>query len=138
MSDFRKSNRQKVKKEITYEAEKNPDCPMCCCWIKHQRGRQTLLSVAIGGSDPLNCKLDNTTIQNFSQGIVNGMRQLGQIQLRKELIPESKWETLKWTLVIIHEIGRSFFDSVKPELKGTDAYKRQLGWYENFTVPAWA
>jgi hypothetical protein len=137
MSNNRKLNRQKMKKEITGETGKIPECPVCCCWNKHQSGRQTLLSVAIGRYDPLNYDLDNTTIQNYAQCIVNGMRDLGRIQLQKELIPESQWETLKWTLVIIHEIGRSFFDSVKPELKGTDTYKKQLGWYENFIAPAW-
>ena len=134
----RKNNRQSLKRKVTQGVQQYPDNPVCAEWVKRASGAQTVLDVAIGGVDPLNRGLTEQQIGTFADQLIEKMVSVGEMQLKGKLISDRSWDDgNRFILVMAPWIGRAYFNSVSPHLKGTRQYRDQEKWWENYTPPVW-
>jgi len=134
----RKNNRQVLKSCVTNRTKLYPNNPVCAEWNRKALGAQTSLDVAIGGINPLNQTLNEQQISAFADQLIARMVSVGATQQTGELISQCLWDNgHRFVLVMAPWIGRSYFDSVSPHLKGTHQYGVQKKWWENYTPPDW-
>jgi hypothetical protein len=138
MSEHKKYNQNLLKRKVSQRAQQYPDNLVCAEWIKKASGAQTVLDVAIGGVDPLNRVLTENQLTTFADQLIERMVSVGEAQKRGVLMSNHLWDDgNRFILVMAPWIGRAYFDSVSPHLKGTCQYRIQEKWWENYTPPDW-